>query len=129
MGFCWNYLKAANAGPGTPSWPPIPRRGSAIAGGGGPPGPVRPAGSVPGTAAPLEIDPLPELPPSDSLYSSHRFQDGVRTIKEYISAGDTFQTVLSRRLDLGAEDPFLTYRYLRALNPAPYLYYLHCDDV
>ena len=26
-------------------------------------------------------------------------------------------------------DPFLTYRYLRALNPAPYLYYLHCDDL
>ena len=40
-----------------------------------------------------------------------------------------FQTVLSRRLDLPAPDPFLAYRYLRALNPAPYLYYLHCDDV
>jgi anthranilate synthase component 1 len=37
--------------------------------------------------------------------------------------------VLSRRLDLPAPDPFLTYRYLRALNPAPYLYYLHCDDM
>ncbi|HKH84423.1 MAG TPA: anthranilate synthase component I family protein, partial [Gemmatimonadales bacterium] len=48
---------------------------------------------------------------------------------EYIAAGDTFQTVLSRRLDLPAPDPFLTYRYLRALNPAPYLYYLHCDDI
>ncbi len=37
--------------------------------------------------------------------------------------------MLSRRLDLDAPDPFLTYRYLRALNPAPYLYYLHCDDM
>ncbi len=36
---------------------------------------------------------------------------------------------MSRRVDLPAPDPFLTYRYLRALNPAPYLYYLHCDDV
>jgi anthranilate synthase component 1 len=36
--------------------------------------------------------------------------------------------VLSRRLELAAPEPFLTYRYLRALNPAPYLYYLHCDD-
>jgi anthranilate synthase component I len=53
----------------------------------------------------------------------------VRKIKDYIAAGDTFQTVLSRRLDLAAPDPFLTYRYLRALNPAPYLYYLHCDDI
>jgi anthranilate synthase component 1 len=57
------------------------------------------------------------------------FQDGVRRIQEYITAGDTFQTVLSRRLDLTAPDPMLTYRYLRALNPAPYLYFLHCDDL
>ncbi|MFL5403475.1 MAG: anthranilate synthase component I family protein [Gemmatimonadales bacterium] len=82
----------------------------------------------PGAGTPLEIDPLPELPASVSIYSADRFQDGVRRIKEYIGAGDTFQTVLSRRLDLPAPDPFLTYRYLRALNPAPYLYYLHCDD-
>ena len=53
----------------------------------------------------------------------------MRRIKEYIAAGDTFQTVLSRRLEVAAPDPFLTYRYLRALNPAPYLYYLHCDDI
>jgi anthranilate synthase component 1 len=62
-------------------------------------------------------------------YSRGRFEDDVRSIKEYIGAGDTFQTVLSRRLDLPAPNPFLTYRYLRALNPAPYLYYLHCDDI
>ena len=66
-------------------------------------------------------------PPSP--YADERFQDDVRRIKEYIAAGDTFQTVLSRRLDVAAPDPFLTYRYLRALNPAPYLYYLHCDDI
>jgi anthranilate synthase component 1 len=53
----------------------------------------------------------------------------VARILEYIAAGDTFQTVLSRRLDLPAPDPFLTYRYLRALNPAPYLYFLHFDDI
>ena len=67
--------------------------------------------------------------PLRSPYPDGRFQDDVRRIKEYIAAGDTFQTVLSRRLDLAAPDPFLTYRYLRALNPAPYLYYLHCDDI
>jgi len=71
----------------------------------------------------------PPLPSTTSPYPDERFQDDVRRIKEYIAAGDTFQTVLSRRLDLAAPDPFLTYRYLRALNPAPYLYYLHCDDV
>ena len=68
------------------------------------------------------------MPPAISPYADDRFQDDVRRIKEYIAAGDTFQTVLSRRLEVAAPEPFLTYRYLRALNPAPYLYYLHCDD-
>jgi anthranilate synthase component 1 len=82
-----------------------------------------------GTSVPLEIETLPVLPTPGGPYSDGQYQDGVRRIREYIAAGDTFQTVLSRRLDLAAPEPFLTYRYLRALNPAPYLYYLHCDDV
>ena len=85
--------------------------------------------AAPVTAGPLPIEPPAALPPVTSPYADQRFQDDVRRIKEYIAAGDAFQTVLSRRLDLPAPDPFLTYRYLRALNPAPYLYYLHCDDL
>jgi len=85
-------------------------------------------------ATPTSVGPLPlelpgALPPATSPYGDQQFQNDMRRIKEYIAAGDAFQTVLSRRLDLPAPDPFLTYRYLRALNPAPYLYYLHCDDV
>jgi len=71
----------------------------------------------------------PALPALTTPYSDARFKADVARIKEYIAAGDTFQTVLSRRLDLEAPDPFLAYRYLRALNPAPYLYFLHCDDI
>jgi anthranilate synthase component I len=85
--------------------------------------------ATPTTHEPLEIEPAPSVPSHSSVYSDSAYQDGVRRIKEYIAAGDTFQTVLSRRLDLAAPDPFLTYRYLRALNPAPYLYFLHCDEV
>jgi anthranilate synthase component 1 len=85
--------------------------------------------AVPGTSTPLQIETPPPLPVPTSPYPDGRFQEHVQRIKEYIAAGDTFQTVLSRRLDLEAPDPLLTYRYLRALNPAPYLYYLHCDDV
>jgi anthranilate synthase component 1 len=85
--------------------------------------------TAPGTGTPLEIETTPPLPQPASPYADGRFQEDVRRIKEYIAAGDTFQTVLSRRLDLPAPEPFLTYRYLRALNPAPYLYYLHCDDM
>jgi anthranilate synthase component 1 len=77
----------------------------------------------------LAIEEPSAIPPATSPYEDQRFREDVRRIQEYIAAGDTFQTVLSRRLDLSAPDPFLTYRYLRALNPAPYLYFLHCDDL
>ncbi len=83
----------------------------------------------PGTMRPLTLEAHPPLPRASSSYADERFQQDVRRIKEYIAAGDTFQTVLSRRIDVAAPDPFLSYRYLRALNPAPYLYYLHCDDI
>jgi anthranilate synthase component I len=83
----------------------------------------------PGTMRPLDIVGDRPLPQAGSPYPDERFQQDVRRIKEYIAAGDTFQTVLSRRIDVAAPDPFLSYRYLRALNPAPYLYYLHCDDI
>ena len=82
---------------------------------------------APSTLAPLEIETPAPLPPTRSPYDAEAYQAGVRTIQEHIAAGDTFQTVLSRRIDLEAPDPFLTYRYLRALNPAPYLYFLHFD--
>ncbi len=85
--------------------------------------------AAPARVGPLEIDlAAVKQPRTTSPYPDNRFQDHVRRIQEYIAAGDTFQTVLSRRLDLPAPDAFLSYRYLRALNPAPYLYYLHCDD-
>ncbi len=84
--------------------------------------------ATPASLQPLRLDPTP-LPATTSPYADRQFQADVRRILEYIAAGDTFQTVLSRRLDLPAPDPFLSYRYLRALNPAPYLYYLHFDDV
>ncbi len=67
--------------------------------------------------------------PTVSRYSRDAYQKGVERILEYIKAGDTFQTVLSRRQDAaGAVDPLRLYRYLRALNPAPYLFYLSLDD-
>ncbi len=84
--------------------------------------------ACPAPMPPLTLEPLPR-PVTTTAYADDAFRAGVARIKEYISAGDTFQTVLSRRLELPAPDPFLTYRYLRALNPAPYLYFLHCDDI
>ena len=78
---------------------------------------------------PLALRDTPAPVPTASRYSRPAFERDVGRILEYIRAGDTFQTVLSRRQDAaGAVDPFLLYRYLRALNPAPYLFYLALDD-
>jgi anthranilate synthase component 1 len=59
-----------------------------------------------------------------SPYGAEKFVADVERIREHIRAGDIFQAVLSRRVDVPAPDPFLAYRYLRALNPAPYLFFL-----
>src|SRR5260221_7980375 len=66
----------------------------------------------------------------ESRYPRAAFERDVAKIREYIGAGDVFQAVLSRRQVVpGAVDPLRLYRYLRALNPAPYLFYLALDDV
>jgi anthranilate synthase component 1 len=58
------------------------------------------------------------------------FEARVRRIKEYIVAGDCFQTLLARRLEMPLDfDPSTLYRALRALNPSPYMYHLVLDDV
>src|SRR5204863_7285858 len=82
----------------------------------------------------LDLPPLAlrnGLPPvsARSRYPREAFERDVARVLEYVKAGDAFQTVLSRRQEvLGAVDPLLLYRYLRALNPAPYLFYLALDD-
>jgi anthranilate synthase component 1 len=80
--------------------------------------------------APLALDIGNRPLKSDSRYPRAAFERDVAKIREYIGAGDIFQAVLSRRQVVpGAVDPLRLYRYLRALNPAPYLYYLALDDL
>jgi anthranilate synthase component I len=53
------------------------------------------------------------------------FLASVERTKEYISAGDVFQTVLSQRFDMEpGTDTFQVYRALRTVNPSPYMYFL-----
>ena len=63
-----------------------------------------------------------------SNYEHDRFIADVERIKEYIRAGDCFQCLLARRIDVdhdfGSTD---LYRALRALNPSPYMYHLDLD--
>ena len=73
---------------------------------------------------------LPEvaglLPEPASNMSRATFCAAVERIKEYIRAGDTFQTVFSQRFTVAVDDlpPLLLYRVLRAINPSPYLFLL-----
>jgi len=86
--------------------------------------------AAPHSLAPLELADGAPAPAATSRYPRADFERDVRRILEYISQGDVFQAVLSRRQEApGAIDPLLLYRYLRALNPAPYLFHLMLDGV
>ena len=77
--------------------------------------------------------PLPKLArrkDAGKLKVAHRtrkrdFLGAVARTKEYIAAGDVFQTVLSQRFDVEpGVDTFQVYRALRTVNPSPYMYFL-----
>jgi anthranilate synthase component I len=65
-----------------------------------------------------------------SNFRKSEYLAAVRKAKSYIRAGDIFQVVISQRFSTKVQaDPFEIYRELRALNPSPYLFYLHMNDV
>jgi anthranilate synthase component 1 len=64
-----------------------------------------------------------------SSYDKESFVNHVNKIKEYISAGDVFQTVLSQRFEIPVKTKgFDLYRVLRFVNPSPYLFYIKLHD-
>ena len=65
-----------------------------------------------------------------SNFRRSQFIDAVKKIKHYIKNGEIIQAVLSQRISAPfSKDPFLVYRYLRFLNPSPYMYYLNFRGV
>ena len=73
----------------------------------------------------------PDAPPIGATRSNMAPEDYkalVGKAKDYISAGDIFQVVLSQRFETDFTlPPFALYRSLRRVNPAPFLYYLDFD--
>ncbi|MEI8349983.1 MAG: anthranilate synthase component I [Candidatus Omnitrophota bacterium] len=62
--------------------------------------------------------------------SKHDFLAKVKKAKEYIKNGDIIQVVLSQRFSLPfTGKAFDVYRYLRILNPSPYMFYLNFREV
>ncbi|MCF7892821.1 MAG: anthranilate synthase component I [Candidatus Omnitrophica bacterium] len=79
----------------------------------------------------IKIKPLPELNFAKkavrirSNFKKTNFIKAVKKAKKHIREGDIIQTVLSQRFRCNfSKDPFLAYRYLRILNPSPYMFYL-----
>lgn len=60
-----------------------------------------------------------------SNLTRQEFEHAVSAAKEYISAGDIFQVVLSQRFEVElSAHPFEVYRSLRVVNPSPYMFFL-----
>ena len=65
-----------------------------------------------------------------STFTEKKFKDAVVAAKKHIRAGDIIQVVLSQRFSAPVPtDPFNIYRALRTVNPSPYMYFLHLDDL
>lgn len=72
----------------------------------------------------LDVSQLPHAAMQGN-FTREQFERAVRKAKEYISAGDAFQIVLSQRFERHTTaDPFEIYRALRIVNPSPYMIYL-----
>ena len=57
------------------------------------------------------------------------FEAAVARVKEYIAAGDCYQTVIAQQFAKPTTaDPISIYRALRATNPSPYMYFLRLGD-
>ncbi|MFK7792233.1 MAG: anthranilate synthase component I [Devosiaceae bacterium] len=75
-------------------------------------------------SAPVDV-PMPSMM---SNTTPDDYKAMVAKAKDYITAGDIFQVVLSQRFETPFPLPhFALYRALRRTNPAPFLYYLAFD--
>ncbi len=64
-----------------------------------------------------------------SNFSREEFEADVLKIKQYITAGEAIQVVLSQRLaQPTSAAPFAIYRALRTINPSPYMFFFDLGD-
>ncbi len=73
---------------------------------------------------------LTKLGKIKSNFKKKDFIKAVKKTKQYIKEGEIIQAVISQRFTVKfISDPFIVYRYLRLLNPSPYMYYLNFMDI
>ena len=84
---------------------------------------------LPASQAPTEPSRSAKVPEFESAFGREAYESSVRAAKEYITAGDIFQVVVSRRSSRRTTaQPFDIYRALRRINPSPYMFYLELPD-
>ena len=85
---------------------------------------------APGGLPPLDLDAGGPPATGTSNYAKEKFVADVERIREYIEAGDAFQVLLARRIQVPHDFSSETlYRALRVINPSPYMYHLILDGV
>lgn len=78
-------------------------------------------------SARMDSSSVPQPEPTSNT-SPEDYMGMVRKAKDYITAGDIFQVVLSQRFSAPFTlPPFALYRALRRVNPSPFLYFLNMD--
>jgi anthranilate synthase component 1 len=66
----------------------------------------------------------------ESNLTQSEYEGIVTKMKQHIYDGDIIQGVPSLRLSRQTKaNPFAIYRALRSINPSPYMYFLHLDDI
>jgi anthranilate synthase component 1 len=66
----------------------------------------------------------------ESNLTQSEYEEIVTKMKKHIYDGDIIQGVPSLRLARKTKaSPFAIYRALRSINPSPYMYFLHLDDI
>jgi anthranilate synthase component 1 len=85
---------------------------------------------APSRLPPLDLDATAPPAAGHSSYERGAFLRDVRRIQDYILAGDAFQVLLARRIEVPHDfDSTALYRALRVINPSPYMYHLVLDGV
>src|SRR4029077_17855566 len=85
---------------------------------------------APSLLQPLDCSASAQPVAGSSSYEREKFLADVNRIKEYIVAGDAFQVLLARRIDVPHDFSSASlYRALRAINPSPYMYHLVLDGL
>jgi anthranilate synthase component 1 len=83
----------------------------------------------PAPLRPLTLDPVQEVAVKGNR-TQDDFEESVGRIREYITAGDAYQVVLSQRGEAPMDvDPLDLYRALRMQNPSPYLFLIELDGM